>query len=465
MTMVIPEDGADTTPIAMRERAKAELEAASRRFLEQVPIERARLAREDPDGERDAIAPLDPDPLPAFLRGEMIGPVGQPLADFLAADAGPVQWFGPIVEGGLAAFLGRPESFKSFGAVQLGLAGASGSSWLGLELGEPRPFVYVSAEKSRATVRDRFAHLATVLPPSAPVWIVHRAGVTFGDPGAWRRVCDLVADLGPRTFVVCDTIASLAGPGFDENSGRDMATVLAALRQLGDAGATVVAVHHPAKHGDGTGGIRLRGHTSLWGEVDGTLEFTRPDRAAEAGMVRVEPKDGDLRLLHFRWDRATFLLAADEAALPLTTATLASVLEALYDGDGLTAARIGAEFAGHGRSIVARRLAEAVDAGLIARIGRAKSTAYIPIPRAMRVDDRDSEPRGRSVDDPADEWTIPRGDGGRSVEEGTTRGIVHSGGSIGPPVDDPVAEPVGVDEPEPEDVDDAIVTAFPVVPA
>ena len=146
-----------------------------------------------------------------------------------------------------------------------------------------------------------------------PGWRDVRATAGIASSSSWPPT-------GRERSWSCDTVASLAGPGFDENSGRDMATVLAALRRLGDAGATVAACHHPAKHGEGTGGIRLRGHSSLWGEVDGVLEFTRPDRSIEAGLVRIEPKDGDLRLVPFRWDRETFLLEPEAGIVPVTVA-------------------------------------------------------------------------------------------------------------------------------------------------
>jgi len=369
----------------------------------------------------DRNIPDDPPPItiipssPSVNGREALEPIaeliGKPLAEFLAEDAGPVRWSvpGAIVGGGLAGFVGRPETFKTIGAMQLGLAGAAGGSWLGIDLGEPRPFVYLAAEKSRATVRDRLARMTRELAPVAPVRIVHRAGVTFGDRESWDRVRRVVDELGPRTFVVVDTIASLAGPGFDENSGRDMAVVLAALRALCDTGATVAALHHPSKYGEGTGGIRLRGHTSLWGEVDATLEFTRPDREAEGGMVRLEPKDGDLRLIAFRWDRETFLLEADTMARPLTATALAAIVDALYnDAGGLSAERIAAEFPGHGRSIIRERIGQAVAGGLIARVGRGPSTRYVPMPRVMRPDDRPDGPVSEGATNRG-EWTLSSG--------------------------------------------------------
>ncbi len=51
-----PTNGA--APSWMSEPTRAETEAATRRMVEQVPAERARLATDDPDGERGAVHPL-----------------------------------------------------------------------------------------------------------------------------------------------------------------------------------------------------------------------------------------------------------------------------------------------------------------------------------------------------------------------------------------------------------------------
>ncbi len=175
-----------------------------------------------------------------------------------------------------------------------------------------------------------------------------------------------------------DTLASLSGPGFNENDGRDMSAALGAIRRLTDLGATVALAHHPAKHAEGSGGIIMRGHSSLHGEVDGSLQFTRPDREAEAGLIRAEPKDADLALVRFAWSRETFLLEPVDTVSILTARSLAAVVGVLYAGDPLTADRIRAEFPGHGRSVFAERLGEAVDAGLIRRSGRGRATTYGP---------------------------------------------------------------------------------------
>lgn len=69
--MTEPMQDADELPAFLRgksaEPSPAEIAAASRRLREQVPLERARWALEDPDGERDAQNPLSRDEALAIL--------------------------------------------------------------------------------------------------------------------------------------------------------------------------------------------------------------------------------------------------------------------------------------------------------------------------------------------------------------------------------------------------------------
>jgi hypothetical protein len=310
------------------------------------------------------------------------------LADFLAESSAGVPWLahGLIVEGGIAVFLGKPESFKTFAAIQLGLALASGGSWLGVELGEPRPFLYLSNEKSSATVRERFRMMTADAWPDQPVSIVHRRGVTFGDLTAWASVLAAIDALGGRVVVVVDSLASMSGRGFDENKGTDMSVALAALQELCDHGATVILIHHPNKTGEGSGGVRLRGHSSLHGQVDAVLEFTRPDRETEGGTIRAEPKDGDLQIFRFAWHSETFLMAPDTARTVCTARTVADAVALLFEGEALTADAILRQFPDHSHSSVHGKLAQAVKQGLVEKVGANRATQYRPLVSGRKPD-------------------------------------------------------------------------------
>jgi hypothetical protein len=327
--------------------------------------------------QAEADRQLTPQEHADLVRIRAIGLPGLPLDEFLDGGADGVEWFGPIVVGGVAGFLGKPETFKSFGVLQLGLAGAAGGSWLGMDLGAPRPFIYITGEKSAATVHDRLRRISLATRPVAAIRIVHKPGISFGD-SSWQRIVDLVSAYGPRLFVACDTLASLAGPGFDENSGKDMSTVLGAMRRITATGATVAVVHHPSKHGEGTGGDRLRGHSSLWGELDGLVEFTRDARGEAVGTARIQPKDGEVHRVLFRWDPSTFLLTPSTDRPRLTATAVADIVRTKYAGSPIPAIDIFGEFPGHSRSSFYDRLKEARDAGLVAIDGRGRASSYVP---------------------------------------------------------------------------------------
>jgi len=385
-----------------------------------------------PHGSGAPVEAPEPPPPPTPAGSQL---VGLALEDFLAQSPAGVPWFvdGVMVEGGLIAGVGRPETFKTQAAIHLGLAAAGGaSSWLGLKLGPVRPFLYVTNEKAAATVREKFRRMTAVLHPTEPIRVAHRARLMFGDRARWAELSASVKELGPRTFVVLDTVASLAGPGFDENSGKDMAVVLSAVRQLCDAGSTVLLLHHPSKHGEGTGGIRLRGHTSLWGEVDAVLEFTRPSRESPTGVIRMEPKDGDFRLVQFAWDPRTFLLQA--ALRALSAPAVAEVGEALYFGTPVAATSIEAEFPTRRRSAVREQVAKALEDGLIERVCRGPSTRYVPV---QRLDDERHHESPERPDDGRTISSAEREPTGRLLDDDMEAGIVHGRGSIGPRPDDP----------------------------
>jgi hypothetical protein len=134
--------------------------------------------------------------------------IGLALEEFLAESTAGVQWMldQVIVEGALVAIVGRPESFKTMGMLDLGLVGAGAAeAWLEIGIGQARPLVYVSNEKAGATVRERFRRMTLDREPTAPVHIIHRKGVTFGDRASWDAVVATVGSFGRPCTVAVDT--------------------------------------------------------------------------------------------------------------------------------------------------------------------------------------------------------------------------------------------------------------------
>lgn len=200
----------------------------------------------------------------------------------------PPRWLVPgmLTEGSLVAIYGAPESGKSFLAVDMSMAVASGIDWHGRQV-ERGGVLYIAAEgapglgkRFRAWKMDRCAQ--------GRRFDLHlmRDDLNLAaekDAGA-RAFAQAVADeLGPLHLIVIDTLNQTAA-GADENSAKDMGRYIASMKLLRNAtGATVVVVHHSGKDlGKG-----MRGSSALLGAMDTTVEV---ERASDGRSIKVAVK-------------------------------------------------------------------------------------------------------------------------------------------------------------------------------
>lgn len=263
-----------------------------------------------------------------------------PLGTFLAEVDPPQEWLVPdlIALDTLTQFLGKPESFKTFGLLNLHIAATYGTEWLG----RPVPAVhgyYVSGEKRRRSVRERLAVMTQQQKTRATkeLTIIHRTGLKV-DPTneQWLRLVEEVSKRQERTLVSLDTLTTLAPSDFNENRGESWAPMLEAMRMLTDLPepATVLASFHPAKHDKGGVGMSSRGHGSFDGEADGAIVFNRPTRATDEGSIHARPKDGAYTVIPFAWNPKTYALdPVNMLTMPLTNATIVDVVAALERTD------------------------------------------------------------------------------------------------------------------------------------
>ncbi len=105
----------------------------------------------------------------------------------------------------------------------------------------------------------------------------------------------LIAVLPHQAVILLDTL-NRAAPTADENSSKDMGTILKSASQIAHATeGFVILVHHTGK--DNTRG--MRGHSSLFAAMDGAIEVAR-DQAGRSWSV-AKTKDGaDGRCVKFR---------------------------------------------------------------------------------------------------------------------------------------------------------------------
>lgn len=177
---------------------------------------------------------------------------------------------GWLTEGERSVIGGPSKSGKSFLAIHLAMCVARGQDFFNWPV-KRGGVVYQAGEGAKGVKRRLKAyrkHFEVGEDEDVPfvflgskVDLYSRDGDTQGlidEIKAWSLVME-----HPLRLVVIDTLAT-ATAGADENSGKDMGVVLANIARIADeTGAHVMLVHH--MNADGK---KLRGHTSVYANVD-----------------------------------------------------------------------------------------------------------------------------------------------------------------------------------------------------
>ena len=202
----------------------------------------------------------------------------------------PMQWRvkGLFPVAGIGAMFGPSGSAKSFLVIDLAITTALGRVWFGCRT-LPCHVTYVMLE-GEAGLRGRVVawekHNAMNIPDT-----FHVITEPF-DIANDNDVEDLAASLPKYGVLIIDTL-NRAAPGLDENSSKDMGTLLKGMKRLQEVtGGLVIAVHHTGK--DTTKG--MRGHSSLNAALDGAIEVSRngPLRTWSASKVK-DGRDGGVK--------------------------------------------------------------------------------------------------------------------------------------------------------------------------
>lgn len=205
---------------------------------------------------------------------------------------------------------GEPKSFKSFLALDLAVAVASGRPCLGRF--EPRRrgrVLLFAAEDALSVVRERLGGIATAAATSLQALDVHvitAPTVRIDLEADRRRLRETVARLRP-TLLVLDPFVRLHR--VDENQAQDVAPLLAYLRALQrELETAVLLVHHARKGGHVRPGQALRGSSELhaWGDSNLYLRRQR-ERVVLSIEHRAAPSGKDLELELHREDEALAL--------------------------------------------------------------------------------------------------------------------------------------------------------------
>jgi hypothetical protein len=189
----------------------------------------------------------------------------------------PLAWIveGLFLEAGAGILGGAPKSCKSFFALDLCMAIASGTSCAGrFRTLIPGPVVLLCAEDPHAVISSRLqalAHSRNRSLKELPIEVIVEPAVRL--PEGIERLEATLAAFTPRLLLL-DPLIRLHRA--DENSASEMSVILDGLRRLARNSKTaILLVHHARKAAAGNAGAGLRGSSDLHAFGDSNLYLRR----------------------------------------------------------------------------------------------------------------------------------------------------------------------------------------------
>jgi hypothetical protein len=217
----------------------------------------------------------------------------------------PVEWLikDLLPRRSLVALYGPPGSFKSFVALSIAEAIATGNQWMGREVETPGAVLYICGEGFGGVgARIKACKIYNKTPAGTEIYVIRAALNLRSSADDFDLLMASIKDLMEKTgvqfeLVQIDTLARAFGAG-NENNSEDMAAFIHNTGRIQRMlGCSLMAVHHSGK--DVLKG--LRGHSSLLAAVDTQLELAKIDAtpnpasdvAGSAILTVSKQKDGE----------------------------------------------------------------------------------------------------------------------------------------------------------------------------
>lgn len=272
-------------------------EDAAEAIASGIPVHVAKLPADKPTNydANDYLAEHGADALAELLeRAQSAGNRYRLKAAADLLNAPPLRWMvrGVLPSEGLACLYGTSGSGKSFLALDLCAAIASGSRWFSRKV-NAAPVVYLALEGEAGfsqRVKAWQQHHRTALPDS--LRFIMQPFDLLNPEDLQAMAAAFVAAGGSGGLLVIDTL-NRAASGAEENASRDMSGIIDAAKALQtQINGAVLLIHHSGK--DQSRG--LRGHSSLGAAIDTSIEVMKLENRREWRIAKC--KDGSDEAAH-----------------------------------------------------------------------------------------------------------------------------------------------------------------------
>ena len=209
----------------------------------------------------------------------------------------PVEWLidKVLVAGSFSALYGPPGSFKSFMALDMAEAIATGRSWMGREVSKPGAVLYLAGEGFGGVgARIKAIKIHHQTENGAPIYVVrHQLNLRSSAEdfnALMMAVVTLVEETGVEfRLAIVDTLARAFGGGNENDSGEMMGFVVSMGKIQEFLNCALMVLHHSGKNA----ALGMRGSSSLLGAVDSELELLRFEDQMKGILTITKQKDGE----------------------------------------------------------------------------------------------------------------------------------------------------------------------------
>jgi len=209
----------------------------------------------------------------------------------------PVEWLiqGVLVAGSFSALFGPPGSFKSFMALDMAEAIATGRSWMGREVSKPGAVLMLCGEGFGGVgARIKAIKIHHQTESGAPIYVVrHQLNLRSSAEdfnALMMAVVQLVEETGVEfRLAIVDTLARAFGGGNENDSGEMMGFVVSMGKIQEFLNCALMVLHHSGKNVQ----LGMRGSSSLLGAVDTELELLRFEDQPKGVLTITKQKDGE----------------------------------------------------------------------------------------------------------------------------------------------------------------------------